>query len=292
MLQSWLIAAALLGCPKDRTGMSSTSDVLAATKEVESLVLKMNEVEKRIAQVESITKARGQSEIMKMESMDQVRMEMANMRGELEQVQFEFSQLQTGTQAQQSDVQFRIDWLEERATNLEESLGFDTPPPTGEQKVVSTSNDTNSETTPSVEPTSMMTDATALSEQPTSEPEVTDKSLLKLAKDHLQGGREEAAEAILNRILKEFPSTALEPEVRYRLAEASFNKSDYINSARRFQDVLQRFPQSPFASWSMLRQGECFEAMGQTDNAKVFYQSVIDEYPQSKAAKEAAIKLE
>ena len=292
MLHSWLIAAALFGCPKDRTGMSSTSDVLTATKEVESLVLKMNEVEKRITQVESITKARGQSEIMKMESMDQVRMEMANMRGELERVQFEFAQLQTGTQTQQSDVQFRIDWLEERATKLEESLGFDTPPPTGESGSVSTP--TNAILAEATVPNQNVpvTESTPVDTESNPESEVTDKSLLKLAKEHLQGGREEAAEAILNRILKEFPTTALEPEVRYRLAEASFNKSDYINSARRFQDVLQRHPRSPFASWSLLRQGECFEAMGQLDNAKVFYQSVIDEYPDSKAAKEAAGKLE
>ena len=114
---------------------------------------------------------------------------------------------------------------------------------------------------------------------------------MKLAKEHLVAGREEAAEAVLNRILKEFPRSEYEPEVRYRLAEAAFNSKNYPESARRFQDVLNRHPSSPFASWSLLRQGECFEAMGQQDNAAIFYNDVISEYPKSKAAKEAKQKL-
>lgn len=288
MFQSLLIVFSLFGCPKDRTGLSSTTEVLESAKEVEGLMLRMSEVEKRIAQVESITKARGQSEIMKMESMDQVRLEMANMRGELEQVQFQFSQLQSGSQSQQSDVQFRLDWLEERASNLEESLGFTTPPPSG-NNVANTPEHVKIETTDDAK--EMLDDVLSEPVPRPEEVEMTDKSLLSLAKEHLQGGREEAAEAVLRRVLKEFPKSSLEPEVRYRLAEAAFNEQDYVESARRFQDVLQRHPQSPFASWSLLRQGECFEELDQSDNAKVFYQSVIDEYPKSKAAEEAAEKL-
>ena len=39
--------------------------------------------------------------------------------------------------------------------------------------------------------------------------------------------------------------------------------------------------------WWFEMSGECFEEMGQPDNAKIFYQDVINEYPKSKAAKEA-----
>ena len=121
---------------------------------------------------------------------------------------------------------------------------------------------------------------------------VTSQDLLNLAKDHLLAGREEAAEAVLNRLLTEFPRTELDPEVYYRLAEAAFNNKQYVESARRFQEVLNRYPASPFASWSLLRQGECFEAMGQSENAAIFYNAVIAEYPQSKPAKEARQKLQ
>jgi TolA-binding protein len=41
----------------------------------------------------------------------------------------------------------------------------------------------------------------------------------------------------------------------------------------------------------MLRQGECFEALGRKDDAKLFYEDVIARYPKSKAAKDARTRL-
>jgi len=96
---------------------------------------------------------------------------------------------------------------------------------------------------------------------------------------------------VLNRILKEHPKTKKKSEILYRLAEASFNKGEFREAARRFQAVLDESSKSQWASWALLRQGECFEEMDQSDNAKLFYQDVISEYPKSKAAKEAKEKL-
>jgi len=291
----------LFGCPKDRTGVSATQDLLTSVEEIDSLILKMNEVERRITKIESVTRARGQDEILKLESLDQVRVEMANMRGEMERLQFQLEQMDTTVKGQQEDAQFRLDWLEQRAVQLETSLGMTAPAPgeATQDKQPAISADPVNETqalnesgasgrqNKTVSPP--QNDAAPTEEQV--ERPVNAEDLLKLAKEHLVAGREEAAEAVLNRILKEFPRTEIEPEVRYRLAEAAFNNKQYPESARRFQDVLNRHPASPFASWSLLRQGECFEAMGQADNAAIFYNDVISEYPKSKAAKEAKAKL-
>ena len=292
----------LLGCPKDRTGVSATQDLLSSVEEIDSLILKMNEVERRITKIESVTRARGQDEILKLESLDQVRVEMANMRGEMERLQFQLEQMDTTVKGQQEDAQFRLDWLEQRAVQLENSLGMSAPAP-GEavtQDKQATNSGVPASETQTLKETGTSDEQSNIVAQPqnsdASDGEQPEKSvkaedLLKLAKEHLVAGREEAAEAVLNRILKEFPRTEIEPEVRYRLAEAAFNNKQYPESARRFQDVLNRHPASPFASWSLLRQGECFEAMGQTDNAAIFYNDVISEYPKSKAAKEAKAKL-
>lgn len=296
------------GCPKDRTGLSGTEDLVQSINEVESLVLKMNEVEQRISKIENVTRARGQDEILKLESLDQVRVEVANMRGEMERMQFQMGQMNDTVKSQQEDAQFRLDWLEQRAVQIENALGVVAPQP-GE--VVSVNPvDPSINQPPSLGPDDQIIDADSQNEsasdtnegteQPkrstattneTTESAVTAESLLQLAKDHLVAGREAAAEAVLNRILTEFPRSSIEPEVRYRLAEAAFNSKQYAESARRFQDVLNRFPTSSFASWSLLRQGECFEAMGQKENAEIFYNDVIAEYPKSKAAKEAKTKL-
>ena len=293
---SLLTFGLLFGCPKDRTGTSATQDIMKSVEEIDSLILKMNEVERRITKIETVTKARGQDQILKLETLDEVRVEMANMRGDMEQLQFQITQLNSSVTTQQEDAQFRLDWLEQRALQLESSLGMTASAP-GQEGTASTQT-----SSPLTQPTStqakqsLPSDVQAESQDVNSlekpEPvQVTAQDLLKLAKGHLVAGREEAAEVVLNRILKEFPRSEYEPEVRYRLAEAAFNNKQYPESARRFQDVLNRHPSSPFASWSLLRQGECFEAMGQAENAAIFYNDVVSEYPKSKAAKEAKQKL-
>ena len=308
----------LLGCPKDRTGTSATRDLMDSVAEVDSLILKMNEVERRIAKIENVTRARNQDEMLKLESMDQVLVEMANMRGEMEQIHFQMEQMDGTVKGQQEDAQFRLDWLEQRAALLETSLGLNTPAP-GQtvDSTTSTLPDSNTigtvssnlqqpiggsaatvkaERNPVITKTETGTNLNTAIDTVATAPAQTHTTsspdqLLKLAKDHLVAGREEAAEAVLNRLLKEHPRSSIEPEVRYRLAEAAFNSQNYPESARRFQDVLNRHPKSPFASWSLLRQGECFEAMGQPDNAAIFYNDVMTEYPKSKAAEEAKSKL-
>ena len=62
---SLLTFGLLLGCPKDRTGTSATQDIIKSVEEIDSLILKMNEVERRINKIESVTKARGQEQILK-----------------------------------------------------------------------------------------------------------------------------------------------------------------------------------------------------------------------------------
>ena len=91
---SLLTFGLLFGCPKDRTGTSATQDIIKSVEEIDSLILKMNEVERRITKIEGVTKARGQDQILKLESLDEVRVEMLlNMRGEMEQLQFQIAQL-------------------------------------------------------------------------------------------------------------------------------------------------------------------------------------------------------
>ena len=308
----------LLGCPKDRTGLSATSKVTENAKEVETLLLKIDEVERRIAQIEEVTRARGKQDIMKMENIEEVRIELANLRGDVETLQFNLGSMETSTVAQASDTTYRLTWLEERADVLEATLGLSTPPPqdpsspnpleeaveaggnaAAEENITEPQNDPPPDVSepPTIaserEKSEVAPQATATETKPEEAKSVvqTPEELLKLAEEHLMKGREEAAEAVLNRLLKEHPNSANELEVYYRLAEAAFNRGAYKEAAQRFQRVIDKNAKSQWAAWALLRQGECFEEMGQPDNAKIFYQDVINEYPKSKAAKEAKDKL-
>tara|TARA_B110000037_G_C16972219_1_gene445531 strand:- start:5 stop:892 length:888 start_codon:yes stop_codon:yes gene_type:complete len=292
----WLSILLGMGCPKDRTGLSNTSMVIENSREVETILLRVDEIERRIAQIEEVTRAKGQQEIMKMEGVEQVRMELANLRGDIETLQFHYLEVEQQVSSQQGDSSFRLNWLEERADALEEMLGLKTPAPSMPPESVQPNESLNPNEQPILEE-DKQTNNDLEKEKPQEDTLVeepapkSEDELLKLAEKHLLKGREEAAEAVLKRIMKENPKTKKKSEILYRLAESAFNKSDYREAARRFQAVLDENSKSQWASWALLRQGECFDEMGQKDNAKLFYQDVVSEYPKSKAAKEAKEKL-
>jgi tol-pal system protein YbgF len=284
-----LSASLLAGCVMDRTGQSASEqykrELTKQGTRVANLEGQFDRMDDRVSQQEELTMARGQEEIMRMESLDQVRQEVARIRGDFEVLAHENDQRSADSVARDEDYSFRVQWLESRADQLEKSLGVKTPP--APKPVALT--------------TAALVDTTNPDGTTTAPPEAVDNSvpegvtepaaLMKLAEDHLAAGREKAAEAVLNRFLELHPKDERAPEAYYRRAEAAFNSGDFPSAVLRFQMVIDNYKTSSWAPWAMLRQGECFESQGQKDNAKLFYEDVVRLWPKSKAAKEAKDKM-
>ena len=113
---------------QNRLGQSGSTAV-PNRAEFDALLLKTAEVERRIDQIEDVTRARGQQEIMELENLEQFRMEISNMRAELEEMSFAYRQTESSVRAQNKDSQYRLMWLEQRADALEQSLGMTSQPP-------------------------------------------------------------------------------------------------------------------------------------------------------------------
>lgn len=290
-----LLALFLLtsGCVLDRTGQSASEiyrrELALQGAAVTNFESQIDNVEGRLRQLEELNRAQGQEEILKMETLEQVRGEVARMRGEVEVLQHNFGQQGTDTLARQEDASFRLLWLEQRADELERSLGLETPAaPEHETPIDPNASGEPTTGTPS---DSGETDTSAAGAEPDGGAVTEPAALIKLAEEHLAAGRESAAEAVLERFLELHPKHAKTSEVLYRKAEAAFNAGRYAAAVLRFQEVIDGHKKSPWAPWAMLRQGECFEAQGQKDNAQLFYEDVARMWPKSKAAGEARKKL-
>ncbi len=302
---SLLLALPLLGavlpgvaCVLDRTGQSASEswhrEMLLQRTRTDNLEVQFADVEARIDQLEELTRARGQEEIMRMETLDQVRTEVANIRGEVEVLSHNVNQELDQGQARGDDAAFRLAWLEARADQLEASLGLEPPP--APEIVTDEGGDTGSaggDDTGTTGDTEQATDEGGEgSGDGTATPAVDDPdAAMKLAEEHLQAGRAKAADAVLARFIETWPDNARIAEARYRYAEAAFNAGQYQAAVLRFQEVIDRHKDSPWAPWAMLRQGECFDKQGQGDNARLFYEDVVRIWPKSKAAKEARGRL-
>lgn len=278
-----------LACVIDRTGQSAThtlkSEIADHAHRVRELESVSEDVGRRLGQLEEVMRARGQDEILKMETMEQLRQEVANMRGELEQLDHDYEDFEKSGLGFQTDADARLLYLDSRVAQVEKSLGVK-PPPMGAVTTTAVVTPPTTPTTP-VSPTTPTQEPTSTA--PVDAPLSADEAF-GLITQNLQEGKGAAARAVAQRFIKDNPKNDRVAEAWYRIAESYQNESDYKNAAAAFQDVIDKFGQSTWAPWSMLRQGECFDGLGKPDQARLFYCDVVKVYPKSKAAKEAKPK--
>ena len=269
-------------------------DVQSLATDIDQIERELDSMASRLQNVEELTQSKGQSEILSMDSTEQLRMEIANLRNDLDLLSHDFQQTASLAEGTATDATYRLTWLESRAQQLESELGVQPPAPPTSEQVVATDNSTDNATDNA---NSLANTETAPSEEPSAEQaehgldKLTSDELMAKAEEHLKEGRARAAEVFLLHFIDNHKEDKRYAEALYRYAEAAFHSGDYKQAARRFQTVIEYNKKGPWASWAMLFQGDCFKESGSARHAKVFYDSVIKDYPNSKAAKEAKDRL-
>ncbi len=273
-----------LACVLDRTGQSATGalerELADHNRRVRELESVGEDVSRRLGQLEEVQHARGQEEILKMETMEQLRQEVASMRGELDVLHHDYSTFEEAGLGFQTDADARINYLEARIGGVEKSLGLRAPPPLGA-----------ADTATNLGGTGSVPVNTALPPLDPDPPVAsTPDEYFALIAEQLEAGNAAAARAVAARFIKENAKHERVVEAYYRIAESWQNAGEFKPAVSAFQDVIDKGKDSTWAPWAMLRQGECFDALGSPDKAKVFYCDVSKVYPKSKAAKEAKVK--
>ena len=274
-----------VGCVLDRTGQSSTSkyekelaDHQARVRDLESLG---EDVGRRIAQLEEVTRARGQEDILKMETVEELRGEVAKMRGEFETLDHDYRTFETASLGTQMDVDSRLLYLESRVGAVEKTLGIKPPPrPTADGLAAADPGATPGADAAAADPQPPAGDATEGAD-------TTPEEFFGTIQQDLEAGNGAAARAVARRFIEVHPKDDRVPEALYRIGESFQNEGKFKEAAGAFQDVLDKAPTSTWAPWALLRQGECFEGLGRAKDSAVFYCDVLKKYPKSKAAKEA-----
>lgn len=272
----------LLACVIDRTGQSSTDQMRKELadhgRRLRELEVVSEDMSRRVGQLEEVTRARGQEEILKMETMEQLRAEVAHIRGDFEVLQHEYGDYESAGIGFQQDTDYRMVYLETRVQGLEKSLGVKAPaPPT---------RDPSTGTITAPPPTS----ATVTTPEAT-ETAKTPEEYFALIEKNLAEGNGGVARAVAKRFIDAEPKNDRVAEAYYRIAESWQNEGNFQEAAAAFKTVVDRYSQSTWAPWSILRIGECFASLDQKDTAKLFWQDVVQKYPKSKAAKEAKTLL-
>ncbi len=234
----------------------------------------------RLDALEEALRAQNQNAASKLESLDQVAAEVTRLRGELEVVRFELTELNRTVTTQQTGSERRLLHAEARLRQVEGFLNIRPPPPPtdAEMGLASTPGAPIESPTPPPDPT------------PSAPPTVAGK--LALAREHLDAGRPAVARALLERALTDHPEAMEIDEIRYRIGEAWQSEGNPKAAAKAWQQVVDQHPKSNWSCWSLYRIGTCFEQLGQAEGAKAFFAGATEgRCAKSDAAKEAKKKL-
>lgn len=108
-----------------------------------------------------------------------------------------------------------------------------------------------------------------------------------IAREHLGRGDTAVARAILAHALDRVGDAAPAAELRYLMGMSWFQEERWGRAATIFQLVTEAHPDTPWAAWSLIRQGECFREMGDIATARVFLEELVARFPDTDAAADA-----
>ncbi len=80
-------------------------------------------------------------------------------------------------------------------------------------------------------------------------------------------------------------------KAQFYMAEAHFAKKDFASAALEYADFRKRAPKDPLVPNAIFKQSLAFKSMGKTNEAKLFFQDLIDRYPKSPFATRAKTEL-
>ncbi|WP_221250399.1 tol-pal system protein YbgF [Desulfuromonas versatilis] len=92
---------------------------------------------------------------------------------------------------------------------------------------------------------------------------------------------------LLQDFLQRYPQHSLSVNAMYWVGESYYGEKKYENAILQFQDVIQKYQDHPKVASALLKQGLAFKALGDTKNAKVIMQKIIDSFPLADEAKKA-----
>ncbi|MDB6116558.1 MAG: Tetratricopeptide repeat-containing protein [Verrucomicrobiaceae bacterium] len=121
---------------------------------------------------------------------------------------------------------------------------------------------------------------------PVEDPPVLPKAVPVDPKDLPKGVVPPRAQAVVEDTAPKGPDQDL-----FDYAMLAFSQKDYAIASQSFGKYLQSYPQGKQVPWALFRLGECYRFEGKTEEFQRCYREVVDRYPKSEAAPNAAYWL-
>ena len=112
-----------------------------------------------------------------------------------------------------------------------------------------------------------------------------EESAYKIAFEHIRSRQFQQAKIALKQQLQAYPDGSYADNAHYWLGEVDMAEGRYKEAGDEFQKVLSLFPASPKVPDASYKLGRVYDLLGEEGKAKAMLESVIQQYPDSAAAR-------
>lgn len=215
------------------------------------------DLEQRLATIERIVDSRTESQQLMQGQLDELRNDIDDMRGSIELHNHQLEKLLE----RQRELFLELDRRFEDMQASSNELGTD---------IANTSGSATSST------------ASAGDEQGLYQSAV---NLILKDRDY------EKAVPAFQGFLSQYPSSDLAPNAHYWLGQLLYNQQKFDEAKTQFETVVSTFSNSPKRGDSLLKLGLIEKSLGNLSAANEFFQTVVNEYPNSTSARLASQEL-
>ncbi|OGS20336.1 MAG: tol-pal system protein YbgF [Elusimicrobia bacterium RIFOXYA2_FULL_39_19] len=119
----------------------------------------------------------------------------------------------------------------------------------------------------------------------------TPSELYKLTYGDYSKGKYDLAIVGFRSFLERYPDSELASNAQYYLSDSYYNKNDYAKAKQEYETLNGNFSNSDFVPSSKYKIGLCLTELKKPNEAKVIFEQVIKDYPQSTEAEQSKEKL-
>jgi len=123
------------------------------------------------------------------------------------------------------------------------------------------------------------------------EPELTEDEIYRMGKQAFDQGDSDAARTKFQELIERFPNSQQADNAQFWIGEIYYREKWYEKSILEYQKVIENYPKGNKVPASLLKQGFAFMNLGDTANSRLILQELVKKYPQSNEAKIAKDKL-
>ena len=205
-------------------------------------------------------------------TIEQMRQEMMELRGQLEEHQFQINQLRQESRDRYLDLDERIS-RQSNGSSINTARPAVAPAPTATVTATTTLG------------LAAPTETSAVDEAAEKTLEAAEQKSYQAAFQLIRDKQFEDAQKALKQQLETYPRGKYADNARYWLGEVQMAQGKYPEARDAFQLVIKDYPDSPKVSDATYKLGRLYDLLGDKVKAKTMLQMVVKEYPDTAAAR-------